>query len=88
VRVTPKETVVWADVEGELVLLEPESGAYYALNETGADVWRQLAAGPAGERELLDRLVGGYAVEASVAAADLRRLLVELEASGLVTVDP
>jgi Coenzyme PQQ synthesis protein D (PqqD) len=88
VRVTLKETVVWADVEGELVLLEPETGAYYALNETGADVWRQLAAGPAGEQDLLDRLVDGYAVEPSVAAADLRRLLVELEASGLVTVEP
>jgi hypothetical protein len=88
VRVTLKETVVWADVEGELVLLEPDTGAYYALNETGADVWRHLAGGPAGEQDLLDRLVDSYAVEPSVAAADLRRLLVALEASGLVTVEP
>ena len=86
-RVTPRETVVWADVEGELVLLRPETGAYYALNETAAAIWRLLADGPAAEHGLVGHLVDGYDVEPSVASADVRRLLAELQASGLVTVE-
>lgn len=86
-RVALERSVVWADVEGELVLLLPETGGYYALNGTGADLWRLLAAGPAAEPDLVGRLVDGYLVEPSLAAADVGRFLAELERSGLVTVE-
>jgi Coenzyme PQQ synthesis protein D (PqqD) len=88
VRVALEPSVVWADVEGELVLLRPETGGYYALNGTGADLWRLLAGGPAAERELVGRLVDGYLVEPSTAAADVSRFLADLERHGLVTVEP
>ena len=35
-RLAARDEVVWADVEGELVLLHSGTGDYYALNETGA----------------------------------------------------
>jgi Coenzyme PQQ synthesis protein D (PqqD) len=88
VRVAVEDSVVWADVEGELVLLRPETGAYYALNETGADVWRWLHDNPADEEELVDRLVAAYAVERWAADADVRRLLANLAAHGLVVIAP
>jgi predicted Rdx family selenoprotein len=87
VRVAQEPSVVWADVEGELVLLLPETGGYFALNGTGAELWRLLAGGPAAEQELVGRLVGGYQVEPSRAAADVGRFLAELERHGLVTVE-
>jgi PqqD family protein of HPr-rel-A system len=87
VRVAQEPSVVWADVEGELVLLLPETGGYYALNGTGAHLWRLLAGGPAAEQELVGRLVGGYQVEPPEAAADVGRFLAELERHGLVTVE-
>ena len=86
-RVALGLSVVWADVKGELVLLRPETGGYYALNGTGADLWRLLADGPAAEEDLVGRLVGDYLVEPSLAAADVRRFLADLEGNGLVTVE-
>ena len=86
-RVALERSVVWADVEGELVLLRPETGGYYALNGTGADLWRLLAGGPAAEQDLVACLVDGYVVEPSLAAADVGRFLAELERNGLVAVE-
>jgi hypothetical protein len=87
VRVALEPSVVWADVEGELVLLLPETGGYFALNQTGADLWRVLAGGAAAEPDLVGRLVDGYLVDPPVAAADVGRFLAELERNGLVTVE-
>jgi Coenzyme PQQ synthesis protein D (PqqD) len=87
VRVALEPGVVWADVEGELVLLLPETGGYFALNPTGADLWRVLAGGPATEPDLVGRLVDGYLFDPSLAAADVGGFLAELERNGLVTVE-
>ncbi|HEX6675417.1 MAG TPA: PqqD family protein [Actinomycetes bacterium] len=86
-RVALERSVVWADVEGELVLLLPDTGGYYALNGTGADLWRLLADGPAAPDDLVGALVDGYLVEPPLAAADVGRFLAELERNGLVTVE-
>ncbi len=86
-RVARGDSVVWADVEGELVLLRPETGGYFALNETGADLWRLLADGPAAEQDLVGHLIDGYVVEPSLAAADVRRFLADLETHGLLAVE-
>jgi len=65
----------------------PGDGRLLRAERVGADLWRLLAESPAAEEDLVGRLVGGYLVEPSLAAADVRRFLADLEGNGLVTVE-
>jgi hypothetical protein len=81
-----------ADIGGEIVLLHPDDGAYFALNETGAHLWRQLGpeATPRADaiRRATDTLTARWPVDGDQATADLRELLDELIDRGLVDVAP
>jgi Coenzyme PQQ synthesis protein D (PqqD) len=75
-------------VDGEAILINLSDGMYYSLTGTGALVWALLDAGQADDRICaeLERRTG---VDHATAAADLRRLLAELSAEGLiVAADP
>jgi Coenzyme PQQ synthesis protein D (PqqD) len=85
-RVRPADGVFVREVDGELVLLNPESGRYYGLDRVGLAMWEELSTGlPAGAAH--GRLLERFDVEPERLAADLRRLIVELEDEGLVNVD-
>jgi hypothetical protein len=90
IRIAPG--VQAADIGGEIVLLHPQDGAYFALNETGAQLWRQLVAGAvprgAAVRRAAAAVTDGWLVEAPHAERDLRELLDELARRRLVAVTP
>ncbi|MDP3385815.1 MAG: PqqD family protein [Eubacteriales bacterium] len=45
-RLRPNEpNVISEPMEGELVVINLETGCYYSLNESAATIWQQLAAG-------------------------------------------
>jgi hypothetical protein len=75
-----------ASVDGGAVLLHMETKRYYSLNETGALIWRllQQRTEPA---EILRRIVATYSVGLAEAERAFARLLGELRAESLVTVD-
>ncbi|ONH24007.1 PqqD family protein [Pseudofrankia asymbiotica] len=81
-----------ADLDDEIVLLHPADGSYFALNETGAYLWRQLgtAAVPRGAavRRAAAAVTDRWLVEASEAERDLHELLDELLRRGLVVLAP
>ncbi|EIV96223.1 PqqD family protein [Frankia sp. QA3] len=81
--------VLAADLGEEIVLLHPDDGAYFSLNETGTQLWRLLCAGPVAENTLIgavaDQLAAGWMVERRTAESDARALLAELAECGLVT---
>lgn len=81
-HVVPDE-VLAAHLEGEAVLLHMDTKHYYRLNATAAAVYRGLERG-LGREALLDDLCAHFEVERPVAAAELDRLLGELEERGLV----
>lgn len=70
-------------VDGELVLLNLDSGEYFGLNRTGTRIWELL-----GETTDLDEvhraLLGQFAVDPEVLRRDLEELIAELEQAGLV----
>ena len=67
----------------ELVLLDPESGMYFTLDEVGARVW-ELADGRATVAVIADALAAEFDAPLETIIADLLELLGELEESGLV----
>lgn len=82
--VAAKEQVS-SDLAGEAVILDFKSGVYYGLNEVGARIWN-LIQQPKTVSEIRDAIVAEYEIEPELCDRDLKALLQQLEASGLIEV--
>jgi coenzyme PQQ synthesis protein D (PqqD) len=71
---------------GESVILNLSRGMYYSLDPVGARVWA-LIQEPRTLAELRDTLSNEYDVDVDDLETDLRDLLRELDAYGLIDVD-
>ena len=76
---------ICSDLNGEVVILNFDSGIYYGLNETGAYVWNQLQE-PKTFEELRMLFINEYDVEIGIGDRDLQLLLQELAKYCLVEV--
>lgn len=75
--------IVWRMVHDEAVLLSPQNGEYFGLNEVGSAFWAGLD-GRKTVGELVAGIMGEYDVPQDVLEADLLELIVELKTKGLV----
>jgi hypothetical protein len=71
------------EFDGELVMLDLESGQYFALEGSGVRMWEGLAAGRS-PSEIARDLAREYDVAESVAATDCIRLAEDLVGRGLL----
>lgn len=74
-----------ATLDGEAVLLQPEAGMYYGMNDVATVLWERLEE-PATVADLRAELRSEFDVEAAVADRDLRAFLSDLEAADLVEI--
>ncbi len=74
-----------SDLEGEAVILNLKSGAYYGLNAVGASIWN-LIQQPRTVSEIRDTLLAEYEVDSEQCDRELLALLQQLEAEGLIEV--
>jgi hypothetical protein len=74
---------VFTQLEGQVVILQYDSGTYYALNEVGARVWQLLEQGKT-LRDIVALLLGEYQVSEAQLAQDLTKLVRDLQKEGLV----
>ena len=74
-----------SDLEGEAVILNLKSGAYYGLNAVGASIWNLLQE-PRTVSEIRDTLLAEYEVDSEQCDRELLALLQQLEAEGLIEV--
>lgn len=77
--------VVGTELDGEFVMLDPDSGNYYGLNEVGSAVWR-LIASPRRLDEVVAHVCATFEVAPDRCRADVERLVSELAHRQLVTV--
>lgn len=84
------DTVVWraglplsAQVDGEIVMFHPDSGAYFSLGEVGSRIWELIDA-PSSIAALCTRLVDEYEVEPDRCRAEVEAFVAELRDAGLV----
>ena len=75
--------VVFRDLDGEAVLLDLGSGTYFGLNQVGTRIWQLIDGGHAAPA-IVDTLAAEYAADRDTIAADVARLLDELQARRLV----
>ena len=72
-----------ADVDGELVMLDPATSRYFGLADTGMRIWNLLEE-PRSVEALTGVLVEEYEVEPDVCATEVAEFVAELEHAGLV----
>lgn len=76
---------VYADIAGEVVILNLKSGMYYGLDPVGARIW-ELIQQPASVSQIRETLVTEYDVDPDLCERDLLVLLQRLSDAGLVEV--
>jgi type I protein arginine methyltransferase len=81
------ERVLARRVAEELLLLDPATGVYHVLNETGAQVWESLQQGN-GADAIAAAVAARYEVETSVVAGDVAAVLAELQEANLIEALP
>jgi Coenzyme PQQ synthesis protein D (PqqD) len=74
---------VSCELAGEAAILDLKQGVYYGLDPVGSAVWQMLAE-PRRVSEICEELLELYDVEPEQCAADLIRLLGDLNARGLI----
>ncbi|MEM8598313.1 MAG: PqqD family peptide modification chaperone [Bacteroidota bacterium] len=74
-----------ADLGGEAVVLDPNSGRYYGLNELGARIF-DLARKPRSVEWIMEALLQEYDVEERKLKEDLLAFLHEMEQRQLIEV--
>ena len=83
--IVASEAPVSAELAGEAVILNPDSGMYYGLNEVGARIW-ELIQEPKTVSQIRDAIVAEYEVEPERCESDILGLLQDLAAKELVEV--
>ena len=82
-RVSAREGVLVRELQGELVLLNLDSEAYFGLDEMGTRMWAVLTQSPT-VGAVFDTLAGEYEVEPRQLEEDLGRFIEGLQEAGLI----
>lgn len=77
------EKASWKEIDGMIVVVNTESGAYYALNKTASEIWRRIAEGK-NKEEVRTEMEAKYDIGPETIVADLDSSLVEWLQEGLV----
>lgn len=77
--------VLGTGLDREYVILDPEPGMYYGLNEVGTEIW-QFIQQPRRLEDIEQHVCARFAVEPEQCAADLRALVADLAARKLIDV--
>lgn len=77
------EDLSWRDVDDEIIVLDLQGSEYFAVNGSGAVLWRLLAVGT-DEDALRGALVEQFEIDSELARTDVTTFLEELRSLGLV----
>jgi hypothetical protein len=79
-------SIVSETIDGEVVIISLDSGSYYSLRGSGAEIWG-LIGGGAGTADLLQRLGALYRGDGEEMRAHLERFLSQLVAEEILRVE-
>ncbi|MCC5637194.1 lasso peptide biosynthesis PqqD family chaperone [Nostoc sp. CHAB 5844] len=76
---------ICSELQGEVVILDIKSGAYYGLNQVGASIWNFIQS-PKTVKEIQETILAEYDVDAEVCKRDISALLEDLAAKELIEI--
>ena len=74
-----------ADLDGEMVLLDTQSGAYFGLNPVGSRIW-ELASEPQMIKDIISMLMSEYSVSEEQLTEDVLNFVNSLFKRALIHV--
>lgn len=83
--VSRTESLMEADIDGDLVIMSPVSGKYYCTGDVGVTIWEHLRK-PISVSSLCEILVNDFIVTRSTCESEVFRFLGELYKEGLIDV--
>ncbi len=86
-RVVANGDLLSTEIDGETVMMNMDSGQYYALNDVGSRIWQELA-NPVEVDGLCRRLEAEYDAEAGVIRDCVLRFLTEMLDKRLIRIEP
>ena len=78
-----KTNVLWRELDGEAILLDPKQGCTYHLNNVGTLIWKMLDGQHTAD-DIAKAVCESYEVEYEQALQDIERLLNELRSNNLL----
>lgn len=84
-RIKISPDVLFREIDGEGVILNPKTGIYFGLDKTGTDIWEWMQKKNA-FRSLLSAMTENYDVDAETCRKDLTHFLEALEKNQLISV--
>jgi hypothetical protein len=84
-HVVPNESVVGAELDGEAVLLNVDTGVYFGLDALATRIWNLITQG-ATEDQIVNHLLEEYEAERAQLSADTAEFLELLVAKGLARI--
>jgi hypothetical protein len=78
------DAVLWRELEGEAILLDPKEGCSYNLNVIGTLIWKMLD-GKHTAHDMATAICESYEVDFEQALHDVQRLLDDLRANHLLS---
>ena len=84
VQVEIRKDLVCQELDGEMVILNMQSGLYYGIDAVGSRIWQMLEekVPPA---TMVDLLLEEYEIEADLCSQQVATFLSELEKNNLIT---
>ena len=87
VKVVRQTHVLTSELEGELVMLDPERSEYFGLDPIGRRIW-ELLAEPIDVPTIVDTLLDEYEVDHDRCSREVTELVDDLIDAGLVSPVP
>ncbi|HZO75489.1 MAG TPA: PqqD family protein [Ktedonobacteraceae bacterium] len=78
------KSVLWRELAGEAVLLDPEAGCSYNLNKTGTLIWK-LLDGQHSVQDITATLSSTYAAAYEQVAKDVEQVLADMRENNLLS---
>ena len=78
-------SVLWRELDGEAILLDPQAGCSYNLNPVGTLIWK-LLDGQHSVEDIVAAICETFEVEPEQASQDVQRLLDELLTNMLINI--
>lgn len=76
--------ILWRELDGEAVLLNPKAGCSYNLNHVGTLIWKMLDGSHTAE-QIAAAICEAYEVEYAQALSDVETIIAELSENALLS---
>lgn len=80
------EEIVWRNLDGEAVLLNPNTGKYFGMNAVGCSFWEKID-GQNTVAEIIDHLLEEYEVTRSVLEQDINELIDAMLKNNIISIE-